>query len=94
MAAHKHFLKENKKIVKVFLVAGTILCREYMAMKYMNGDNLHEHYSTFWTINRQVHTQNNKWHSGRHTGLSNGTKHDGTPLQYSCLENPMDGGAW
>ena len=24
-----------------------------------------------------------------HLGLS-----DGTPLQYSCLENPMDGGAW
>ena len=22
-----------------------------------------------------------------------GTAH-GTPLQYSCLENPMDGGAW
>ena len=21
-------------------------------------------------------------------------KEDGTPLQYSCLENPMDGGAW
>ena len=21
-------------------------------------------------------------------------KGDGTPLQYSCLENPMDGGAW
>ena len=20
--------------------------------------------------------------------------HNGTPLQYSCLENPMDGGAW
>ena len=19
---------------------------------------------------------------------------DGAPLQYSCLENPMDGGAW
>ena len=19
---------------------------------------------------------------------------NGTPLQYSCLENPMDGGAW
>ena len=19
---------------------------------------------------------------------------DGTPLQYSCLESPMDGGAW
>ena len=24
-------------------------------------------------------------------GLGEG---DGTPLQYSCLENPMDGGAW
>ena len=21
-------------------------------------------------------------------------EHNGTPLQYSCLENPMDGGAW
>ena len=25
----------------------------------------------------------------RHSGEGNGT-----PLQYSCLENPMDGGAW
>ena len=25
--------------------------------------------------------------SGRSSG-------EGTPLQYSCLENPMDGGAW
>ena len=27
--------------------------------------------------------------SGRSSGESNGTPH-----QYSCLENPMDGGAW
>ena len=27
--------------------------------------------------------------SNRYTGECNGT-----PLQYSCLENPMDGGAW
>ena len=27
--------------------------------------------------------------SGRPPGEGNGT-----PLQYSCLENPMDGGAW
>ena len=26
-------------------------------------------------------------------GISPGGGH-GTPLQYSCLENPMDGGAW
>ena len=25
---------------------------------------------------------------------SGGTKGNGTSLQYSCLENPMDGGAW
>ena len=25
---------------------------------------------------------------------SNSGEGDGTPLQYSCLENPMDGGAW
>ena len=27
--------------------------------------------------------------SGRSSGVGNGN-----PLQYSCLENPMDGGAW
>ena len=26
--------------------------------------------------------------------MSNGNDGNGTPLQYSCLENPMDGGAW
>ena len=33
----------------------------------------------------------------RHTGiyLEEGLREgDGTPLQYSCLENPMDRGAW
>ena len=25
---------------------------------------------------------------------SNAREGNGTPLQYSCLENPMDGGAW
>ena len=28
-----------------------------------------------------------------HVSLSNG-EGNGTPLQYSCLDNPMDGGAW
>ena len=27
------------------------------------------------------------------TSINNG-EGNGTPLQYSCLENPMDGGAW
>ena len=27
-------------------------------------------------------------------GLGRSGKGNGNPLQYSCLENPMDGGAW
>ena len=27
-------------------------------------------------------------------GLGSDGEGSGTPLQYSCLENPMDGGAW
>ena len=30
----------------------------------------------------------------RLVAASGGGEGDGTPLQYSCLENPMDGGAW
>ena len=26
--------------------------------------------------------------------VKRGGEGDGIPLQYSCLENPMDGGAW
>ena len=26
--------------------------------------------------------------------MTNPGEGNGTPLQYSCLENPMDGGAW
>ena len=31
---------------------------------------------------------------GRGRVTVGGGEGDGTPLQYSCLENPMDGGAW
>ena len=31
----------------------------------------------------------NKYHAAQYSGEGNGN-----PLQYSCLENPMDGGAW
>ena len=27
-------------------------------------------------------------------GMTQEGEGNGTPLQYSCLENPMDGGAW
>ena len=38
-----------------------------------------------------------KWRAGKRYSMQIETKSregDGTPLQYSCLENPMDRGAW
>ena len=29
-----------------------------------------------------------------HCSMAETGEGDGTPLQYSCLENPMDGGSW
>ena len=35
--------------------------------------------------------ESNKYHILTHICIGEG---NGSPLQYSCLENPMDGGAW
>ena len=49
------------------------------------------------TVNLQLFTQGEiacmflQFYNQLETLLGEG---DGTPLQYSCLENPMDGGAW
>ena len=45
-------------------------------------------------IHRQIIFQAKRQHSqaGKNLGLIG--EGNGTPLQYSCLENPMDGGAW
>ena len=45
----------------------------------------------------QPHGLYSSWNSlGQNTGVASLSigEGDGTPLQYSCLENPMDGGAW
>ena len=34
------------------------------------------------------------YHTIAHISHANTGEGNGTPLQYSCLENPMDGGAW
>jgi len=34
------------------------------------------------------------WQATVQTVTQNRTQLNGTPRQYSCLENPMDGGAW
>ena len=38
-------------------------------------------------------SQNRSFHFGRELASLSGES-NGTPLQYSCLENPKDGGTW
>ena len=58
-----------------------------------NGANIHKTLKRVWEIPKQYcRTTAVQEISG---GLQQNTGEDnGTPLQYSCLENPMDGGAW
>ena len=41
-----------------------------------------------------METKSNKSEKERQYLLVKDGEGNGTPLQYSCLENPMDGGAW
>ena len=45
-----------------------------------------------WSGKKHEQDTNNRLYLGSLFPLSG--EGDGTPLQYSCLENPMDGGAW
>ena len=49
-------------------------------------------YFTYTYIQKCYRPANKGWNVYSHV-VSNG-KGNGTPLQYSCLENPMDRGAW
>ena len=42
-------------------------------------------------MNREIYLGKNDLRVSKYSEHREGT---GTPLQYSCLENPMDGGAW
>ena len=46
-----------------------------------------------WPVEQSEHTQNLSIKFSILYGHGSG-EGDGTPLQYSCLENPMDRGAW
>ena len=47
---------------------------------------LYFHTKSIEILNRQIRNC--------HLALLQSGEGNGTPLQYSCLENPMDGGAW
>ena len=68
----------NHKNMKI--TAKCLLSAQKLNNSIITRRTLHFAISNFWNFCNQVF-----WC----TGESNGT-----PLQYSCLENPMDGGAW
>ena len=53
-------------------------------------------YCDSWVLKESDTTERLNWTELRHYKLSRDDfgEGDGTPLQYSCLEKPMDGGAW
>ena len=60
--------------------------------EYLKSDDLILHYDELYNYFIKYH---NIRYSGSipRSGRSPGGRHS-NPLQYSCLENPMDGGAW
>ena len=50
-----------------------------------------QHLFMIKTLQKNEYRRNVPQHSKGHIWYGEG---NGTPLQYSCLENPMDGGAW
>ena len=54
-------------------------------------------YKEFLVKQNMILNQMNGWLPGfylSHINSADYGESNGTPLQYSCLENPMDGGAW
>ena len=49
-------------------------------------------YNSLWFLNLRIHVFYQFWKIFTYFQTVGGG--NGNPLQYSCLENPMDGGAW
>ena len=79
------------------------LCPEYLyvcTFLWSSVSFVDLHLSWFWSLEfnnsatyRILRVNSGNQHINNYAGLMHG-EGNGTPLQYSCLENPMDRGAW
>ena len=67
------------------------MCRDRIFLYYMEGWDQYRNFSKTSITKLHVHLSN--YPVMLFLGMCVG-EGSGTPLQYSCMENPMDGGAW
>ena len=67
------------------------MCRDRIFLYYMEGWDQYRNFSKTSITKLHVHLFN--YPVMLLLGMCVG-EGSGTPLQYSCMENPMDGGAW
>ena len=97
----------TNELVTTLIPAGPILLLLTVTMLIKSADSLGLCGMGLFTSGRQWEGGQHRWGPGKYkrpqrqrwTLTFGGTNYiygegNGIPLQYSCLENPMDGGAW
>ena len=101
MGAYSERRVKRLKFKKHFLLMVTVtksnsflntLQKELLDRHLSPQSYLYPHVGTLSNNNNEnLKSRNSKFEGNSHILIGEG---NGTPLQYSCLENPMDGGAW
>ena len=80
-----------KHCLRLLVSKGAIYCRAWINRVTSTRGQLAASIMFVLFIHKWAQFTNPNFHQKLRHGLGEG---NGTPLQYSCLENPMDGGAW
>ena len=80
-----------KHCLRLLVSKGAICCRAWINWVTSTRGQLAASIMFVLFIHKWAQFTNPNFHQKPRHGLGEG---NGTPLQYSCLENPVDGGAW